>query len=82
MTDRENIRGAVIGYGGAFNMGRGHLNWMKEAGITPTAACDLDKARVKVAEEDFPGIRTYSDIDKLLADGDVDLITIITPHNT
>ena len=82
MADSKHIRGAVIGYGGAFNMGRGHLNWMKEAGITPAAACDLDAARVRVAEEDFPGIRTYSAVDALLADAEVDLVTIITPHNT
>lgn len=82
MADSKTIRGAVIGYGGAFNMGRGHLNWMKEAGIRPTAACDLDEARVRVAEEDFPGIRTFSAVDKLLADEEVDLVTLITPHNT
>lgn len=82
MADSKHIRGAVIGYGGAFNMGRGHLNGMKEAGITPTAACDLDQARVKVAEEDFPGIRTYTDVDALLTDAEIDLVTLITPHNT
>lgn len=82
MTDSKSIRGAVIGYGGAFNMGRGHLNWMKEAGIAPTAACDLDEARVGVAGEDFPGIRTFTDVDKLLSDEEIDLVTIITPHNT
>ena len=78
----KQIHGAVIGYGGAFNMGRGHLNWMKEAGITPVAACDLDPARVAVAAEDFPGIRTYTDVEALLADDGVDLVTLITPHNT
>ncbi len=78
----KQINGAVIGYGSAFNMGHGHLTWMKEAGITPTAACDLDPARVAVAETDFPGLRPYTDIHSLLSDAGVDLVTIITPHNT
>jgi len=82
MTDSKSIRGAVIGYGGAFNMGKGHLNWMGEAGITPAAACDVDEARVRVASEDFPGIQTYRDVGELLADEGVDLVTLITPHNT
>jgi len=82
MTEQKQIRGAVIGYGGAFNMGRVHLSGMQDAGITPVAACDLDPARVAVAETDFPGLRTYTDVGALLADDGVDLITVITPHNT
>lgn len=78
----KKIRGAVIGYGGAFNMGKNHLDWMSKAGIVPTAACDIDPTRVKAAETDFPGIRTYSKIEDLLADDEVDIIAIITPHNT
>lgn len=82
MTEQKQIRGAVIGYGGAFNMGKGHLNGMREAGILPTAACDLDVSRIAVAQADFPGIRTYTEVESLLADDGVDLITLITPHNT
>ena len=78
----KQIGGAVIGYGGQFNMGRGHLNWMKEAGITPVAACDLDPARNDAAAEDFPGLRTYPDAGALLADPAVDLVTLVTPHDT
>lgn len=82
MAEAKQIRGAVIGYGGAFNMGKSHLNGMREAGITPVAACDLDAARVRVASEDFPGIRTYTAVEDLLADDGVDLITLITPHDS
>ena len=81
-TPGKPIRGAVIGYGGAFNMGKGHLGWMRDAGITPAAACDLDPARAEAARADFPDIRTYPDVDALLADEGVDLVTVITPHNT
>ena len=78
----EDIKVGVIGYGGAFNMGRGHLREMRHAGMTPTAVCDIDKARLPVAESDFPGIETYASATEMLKKSDVDLIAVITPHNT
>lgn len=75
------IRAAVIGYGGAFNMGRGHANWMNEAGMQTVAACDTDPARMAAAQQDFPGIRTYTEVADLLNDDGVDLCVVILPHN-
>jgi len=43
---------------------------------------ELDEARLKVAQEDFPGIETYTRLDDLLAKSEADLVTLITPHNT
>ena len=40
-----DIKVGVIGYGGAFNMGKSHLNQMKEAGMTPVAVAEIDAAR-------------------------------------
>lgn len=78
----SDIRVGVIGYGGAFNMGRGHLKEMEKAGMTPVAVCEVDAERLKVAETDFPGIQTYSTVAEMLRKSDVNLVTIITPHNT
>lgn len=78
----SDIRVGVIGYGGAFNMGRGHLKEMGQAGMTPVAVCEVDAERLKVAETDFPGIQTYSTVAEMLRKSDVNLVTIITPHNT
>ena len=78
----SDIKVGVIGYGGAFNMGRGHLNEMKTAGMTPVAVVDMDEKRLKVAEEEFPGIQTYTSVSTMLKKSDVDLLAIITPHNT
>ncbi len=78
----SDIKVGVIGYGGAFNMGRSHLNQMKAAGMTPVAVAELDKDRLKVAEEEFPGIETYTSVTTMLKKSDVNLICIITPHNT
>jgi len=77
-----DIKVGVVGYGGAFNMGRSHLNEMKRAGMTPVAVADPDTERLKVAEQDFPGIETYTSQARMLGKSDVNLITIITPHNT
>jgi scyllo-inositol 2-dehydrogenase (NADP+) len=82
-ADSEQVRCAVIGYGGAFNMGRNHLRWINAApGLTGVAVCDLDSERLREAEADFPGIRTYRRVEDLLADQEVELVTVITPHNT
>ncbi len=75
------IRCAVIGYGGAFNMGRQHLQQMEAAGMKAVAACDLDPVRMEQASSDFPGIRTYTDPEALIADSELDLCAVILPHN-
>lgn len=77
-----DIKVGVIGYGGAFNMGQAHLNEMKKAGMTPTAVAEIDEKRLAVAKTDFPGIETYSSVAEMLKKSAVDLLAIITPHNT
>ena len=78
----QDIQVGVVGYGGTFNMGRAHLNEMKQAGMTPTAVAEIDHERLKVAAGDFPGIETYSSVAQMLRKSDVNLLAIITPHNT
>jgi len=78
----KDIKVGVIGYGGAFNMGRAHINEMQRAGMTAVAVAEIDESRLEVAREDFPGIETYNSAAKMLKKSDVNLVTIITPHNT
>ena len=78
----SDIKVGVIGYGGAFNMGRQHLNEMKRAGMTPTTVAEIDPSRLKVAQKDFPGIETYTSVANMFKNSDVNLVVIITPHNT
>lgn len=78
----SDIKVGVIGYGGAFNMGKAHLLEMQQAGMTPTAVCEIDPKRLDVATTDFPGIETYGTVKAMLKKSDVNLIVIITPHNT
>lgn len=77
-----DINVGVVGYGGAFNMGRIHFNEMKAAGMTPLAVAELDPERLKIAREEFPGIETYATLDEMLRKSQVNLVTLITPHNT
>lgn len=82
MAKRKQINCAMIGYGGAFNMGRAHSNMINAVeGMQTVAVCDVDKTRTAQAAEDFPGIRTYNDVKDLLKDDDVDLCVVILPHN-
>lgn len=76
------LRAAVVGYGGAFNMGRQHLREMAAAGMVPTAVAEIDPARLAVAREDYPGIETYGAVADLLAHSAANVIAVITPHNT
>lgn len=76
-----DIKVGVVGYGGAFNMGKAHLQGMLAAGMKPFAVCEIDPARLEVAKEDFPGIETYSSLSSMLKESDVNLIVHITPHN-
>ena len=78
----REIKVGVIGYGGAFNMGRQHLREMQAAGMTPVAVTEVDASRLSVAAEDFPSIETYSSIAAMLTKSGVNLVVLITPHDT
>ncbi len=73
---------AVVGYGPAFNMGKGHCSWISETdGLELFAVCDIDEKRTMAAKKDFPDIETFNSIDDLV-EQDYDMTTIVTPHNT
>ncbi len=77
----SDIKAGVVGYSNAFNMGRKQLQEMQKAGMTPLAVCEIDAARLEAARQDFPGIATYSRMDEMLRNPDLDLVVLITPHN-
>jgi len=77
----KTIRGAVIGYGGTLNMGKSHAFHMRDNGISFVAACDIDPVRSALAKEDFPHIHNYTHVKDMLKQDDIDLVSIITPHN-
>ena len=77
-----DIRVGVIGYGASFHIARHHLGGAKSQGMVPAAVADIDETRLPAAEADYPGIRTFASAGAMLAESDVDLVAICTPHNT
>ncbi|MGQ9732195.1 MAG: ThuA domain-containing protein [Candidatus Zipacnadales bacterium] len=76
------VRAGLVGYGGAFNMGRSHASQLREAGLEVTAVCDLDPDRLEVArEEQGDSVGLYTDVAEMAAAEEVDMGIIITPHN-
>lgn len=74
---------AIVGYGGAFSMGKIHADAITACkGLDLVAVCDPDEWRLDIALDDFPGIKTYNHIDRLLEDHEVELCVLVTPHNT
>lgn len=80
--EREPLKVGCIGYSPAFNMGRIHLTGLHKNGFAPVAVCDLIPAVRKNAETEWPGIATYASYRKMLAESDVDLVVVITEHNS
>lgn len=79
---RRPLGVGVLGYGGAFNMGKHHIdNAVASGGFSPVAVCDLDPARRAQAEQDVPGIKTYPSLKAMLKDDRVEMVINITPHN-
>jgi len=76
------LKVGTIGYGGAYNMGRQHLQELvSHPGFVAEAVCDIDPTRVAEATKDFPGIQTFTDVGEMLAQSEVELLVIILPHN-
>jgi scyllo-inositol 2-dehydrogenase (NADP+) len=83
MGAKKQYRCGVIGYGGAFNMGRQHLSSLDDKdGVEAVAVCDMDAGRREIAAADWPGIKVYSRVGDMLKYADLDLAVVVTPHNT
>ena len=80
---KPSVRCAVIGYGGAFNMGKSHAEMIQQTpGLDLVAICDVDTARLALTQEDFPKVATFSHHRKLLEMEGLDLAVLVTPHRT
>jgi len=80
---KKTVNVAAVGYGGAFNMGKMHLESCKKAGLTPVAVCDVDPKRVATAKTELgEHIETYTKVDELLSKSRTEMCIVITPHNT
>jgi scyllo-inositol 2-dehydrogenase (NADP+) len=77
------LRCGIVGYGPVFDWGRMHGRWLQAVPeMQLVAICDRDPERAALAAGDFPGVDTYTDLTTMLGRDDLDLIAIVTPHNT
>jgi len=71
------IRTVVVGLG----MGKWHCNGVKAtAGMELAGVCDIDAARLALATKEY-GVKGYATLDAVLADPEVDLVTLVTRHD-
>jgi UDP-N-acetyl-2-amino-2-deoxyglucuronate dehydrogenase len=70
------MRAAVVGLG----VGRAHAEAYHQLPETElVAVCDANEARLEPVAEQY-GCRAYTAVDALLADKDVELVSVATPH--
>jgi len=80
---RNPLKVGCVGYGGAFDIAKLHLESMQRAGLEVTAVCDIAADRLEAAREEWPaGIETYASATRLLAKSEVELVAVCTPHNS
>ncbi len=77
------VRCGLLGYGPAFNMGKGHASWIDATpGMQTVAMCDASSARVEAAKGELPGLQGYfTDLAEMLKMDALDLVVDILPHN-
>jgi len=82
-TFGRRITAGVLGYGGAFNMGKAHaLALRAQPGCEVTAVCDLDPTRSEQAKVELgEDIATWNDAEAFFAEGQFDLCIQILPHH-
>jgi len=79
----DKIQCAIIGYGTTYTWGWMHATWIKAVeDFNLVAICDKDATCVEKAKTDFPEVDTYTDMHKMLAQDDIHMVSVVTPHNT
>ncbi len=77
------VRCGIVGYGGAFNMGKLHADTIRQIpGMTVTAVCDTDPQRRSAAQAEQPDVTVHASVEEMIAADRIDLGVIVTPHNT
>jgi scyllo-inositol 2-dehydrogenase (NADP+) len=79
----SQIRCVVVGYGSAFRWGHRHAGWVEQTdGLFLYGICDTDAEARNRAEKNFGGVKIFSDLDEVLKDDGVELVVLVTPHDT
>lgn len=80
----SEIRCVVVGYGSAYNWGRCHAQWVEQTnGLSLYGICDIDENAREKAKRDYAAqLNLFSDLDDVLRDDAVELVVLVTPHDT
>ena len=79
----DKIRCGIVGYGPVFDWGHMHGRWLQAVPeMQLVSICDRDADCATKAARDFPGVAIHRDLVEMLAREDLDLVSIVTPHNT
>ncbi len=76
----DGLRLGIVGIGG---IGSAHFNCVgsgKIRGMTLSAVCDIDSARLDYCRSVFPDVKRYDDVEKMLRSGEIDALLIAVPH--
>ena len=73
-----SVKAAILGAG---NMGKGHAKRLLESGAQISCVCDKSRAAREAFCEEIPqeNIQEYDDFDKMLDEGDFDVLFICLP---
>ncbi|MCH8293472.1 Gfo/Idh/MocA family oxidoreductase [Candidatus Poribacteria bacterium] len=75
------VNAAVIGYGYAGRCFHTYLIGLAE-GLNLYAIASRNAERRQSATENYPGVKSYETIDQVIADDEVQLVVLATPHDT
>lgn len=80
----SGIRCVVVGYGPTYTWGHRHAQWIEQTeGLALYGICDVDRHARRSAEKNFRGkIKLFSDLDEVLNDDAVEMVSLVTPHDT
>ncbi|NQT83256.1 Gfo/Idh/MocA family oxidoreductase [bacterium] len=80
----SQIRCVVVGYGSAFQWGHRHTEWVEQTdGLLLYGICDTDADARSRAQQNFgERVKIFSELDEVLNDDAVDLVILVTPHDT
>ena len=73
----------LVGYGAQFSMGKHHAGQIAATdGLELRGVYDLEPERREAAREEQPSANVYESYEELLNDTKIDLVVLVTPHNT
>ncbi len=79
----ESVNCAVIGYGRYHDFGRMHCRWISACEeLNLVGICDIDPMARERAGSEFPDVVLYASVAEMLADDDIDMASVVTPHFT